>query len=90
MIEGRPTGEQPDEYIEAAVQRLLAEESGLAEQGLALTRHKDILVLSGEVESPRRRDEIIRRLRERFPDVPLSADIGVTRVHEPTEAEEMS
>lgn len=90
MIQGRPAGEQADEYVEAAVQRLLAEDAGLAEQGLALTRRKDLLVLSGEVESPRRRDEIIRALRERFPDVPLSVDIGVTRVHEPTEAEEMS
>ncbi|HEX6967771.1 MAG TPA: hypothetical protein VF174_02945 [Micromonosporaceae bacterium] len=80
---------QVDEYVEAAVQRLLTEESDLAEQGIAMIRRKDMLVLSGEVESHRRRDEIVRRVRQAFPDIPLLADIGVTRVDEPSEAEEL-
>jgi hypothetical protein len=90
MIKNEPVDRRPvDEYVEAAVQRLLTEASDLAEQGITLTRRRDTLVLSGEVESHRRREEMIRRLREAFPDVRLSVDIGVTRVDEPTEAEEL-
>lgn len=91
MIENNPAQpRQVDEYLEAAIQRMLTEEADLAEQGINLTRRKNTLVMSGEVESHRRRDEMVRRVRERFPDVRLSVDIGVIRVDEPTEAEELS
>lgn len=91
MIDNDPAGARPaDEYVEAAVHRLLTEEAGLAEQGITVTRREHMLALSGEVESHRRRDEIVRMVRERLPDVRLSVDIGVTRVQEPTEVEELS
>lgn len=82
---GRPV----DEYVEAAVQRLLTEDAGIAEQGLTVTRRKDRLVLYGEVESVQRRDHILDLVAEKFPDVPLSVDIGITRAQEPTEVEEL-
>lgn len=78
-----------DEYTEAAVQRLLTEHGGLAEQGIKVVRRERVLVLCGEVESRQRRDEILRLVHENFPDVPLSVDIGVTRANAPTEAEEL-
>ncbi|HEX5540574.1 MAG TPA: hypothetical protein VFX60_03270 [Micromonospora sp.] len=91
MIENDPAETRElDEYLEAAVHRLLAEEADLAEQGIDLTRHKNTLILSGEVESDQRREEMIRRVREEFPDVRLLVDIGVTRVQEPTQAEELA
>ena len=34
--------------------------------------------------APHRRDEILRRVTERFPDVPIACDIGVTRAQAPT------
>lgn len=78
-----------DEYVEAAMQRLLAEEDGLAEQGIRVQRRDHFMLLSGEVTSPRRRDEIERLVRARFPDVPVQVDIGVTRAQPPREAEEL-
>ncbi|MEH1126902.1 hypothetical protein [Micromonospora sp. CPCC 206061] len=78
-----------DEYTEAAVQRLLTEHGGLAEQGIKVVRRERVLALCGEVESRQRRDEILRLVHESFPDVPLSIDIGVTRANAPTEAEEL-
>lgn len=78
-----------DEYTEAAVQRLLTEHGGLAEQGIKVVRREHLLVLCGEVESRQRRDEIVRLMHENFPDIPMSVDIGVTRASAPTEAEEL-
>lgn len=78
-----------DEYTEAAVQRLLTEHGGLAEQGITVVRREHLLVLCGEVESRQRRDEIVRLMHENFPDIPMSVDIGITRASAPTEAEEL-
>ena len=78
-----------DEYVEAAVQRLLTENAGVAEQGITVVRREHTLILGGEVESRQRRDHILRLVTEKFPDVQLSVDIGITRTQEPTEAEEL-
>jgi hypothetical protein len=84
------TADRPiDEYVEAAVQRLLTEHTGIAEQGITVARREHTLILCGEVESPQRRDEIMRVVAETFPDVHVSADIGVTRAAAPTDAEEL-
>lgn len=79
----------PDEYVEAEIQRLLAEDPSVAEQGITVVRRERGLVLYGEVESPHRREEILRRVAERFPDVPVTSDIGVTRAQAPSQAEEL-
>jgi hypothetical protein len=42
------------------------------------------------VESTHRRDEVLRLLRERFPGVDITADIGVIRAGAPTEVEELT
>lgn len=81
--------QRPDEYVEAAVQRLLTESTEVTEQGITVMRHDHRLVLCGEVESRQRREQILRLVRERFPDVRVSADIGITRTQEPSEAEEL-
>jgi hypothetical protein len=78
-----------DEYVEAHVQRLLTEHGGLAEQGIKVMRREHTLLLCGEVESRQRRDEILRLVTENFPDVPLTADIGIIRAQAPSEAEEL-
>ncbi|BCJ64001.1 hypothetical protein [Polymorphospora rubra] len=78
-----------DEYLEAEIQHLLTENADIAEQGITASRRDNTLVLCGEVESPQRRDEILRLVRERYPDLRLAADIGVTRAAAPTEAEEL-
>ena len=79
-----------NDYTEAEVQRALAEDLGVAEQGITVVRSDRGLVLCGEVESPRRREEILRLVRERFPGIACVADIGVTRAGAPTEAEELA
>ncbi|HTF07668.1 MAG TPA: hypothetical protein VK659_05790, partial [Asanoa sp.] len=68
-----------NDYTEAEVQRALAEDLGVAEQGITVVRSDAGLVLCGEVESPHRRDEIVRLVHERFPAVAFAVDIGVTR-----------
>ncbi len=79
----------PDEYVEAEIQRLLTEDPDVAEQGITVVRREHGLVLYGEVESPHRREEILRRVAERFPDAPITSDIGVIRVQAPTEIEQL-
>jgi len=86
---GNQTSRPLDEYVEAEVQRLLTEDEDLGEQGLTVTRREHTLILCGEVESRARCEEIVRRVTERFPDVDLRVDIGVTRAGAPTEAEEL-
>lgn len=87
----RQTGpDRPDEYAEAAVQRLLSEHADIAEQGVGVSRRDHSLVLYGEVESAHRRAEIVRLVAERFPGVRLIVDIVVSRTTAPTEAEELS
>ncbi|MEU7574279.1 MULTISPECIES: hypothetical protein [unclassified Micromonospora] len=68
---------------------MLAEDPSVAEQGITVLRRERGLVLSGEVESPHRREEILRRVAERFPDTPVTSDIGVIRTQAPTQVEEL-
>jgi hypothetical protein len=79
-----------DEYLEAEIQRLLTEHGAIAEQGITLQRREHLLILGGEVESVRRRDEICRQITARFPDVEITCDIGITRAAAPSEVEEIS
>jgi hypothetical protein len=79
-----------DEYLEAEVQRLLTEHVDVAEQGITIVRRQQSLLLCGEVESPQRRDEILRLVAAHFPGVPVHCDIGLTRTHPPSDAEELN
>jgi hypothetical protein len=79
-----------DEYVEAEVQRLLTEDGRVSQQGLTVSRREHTLILCGEVESVQRRDDIVRLVREQFPGIDLSVDIGLTRAGAPAEAEELS
>ncbi len=79
-----------DEYLEASIQRLLAEHTDTAEQGIQITRRGNSLVLRGEVESARRRDDIERLIKEHFPAVTVQCDIGLTRSNAPADAEELT
>ncbi len=79
-----------DEYVEARIQRLLTENADVAEQGITVLRREHTLVLSGEVESAHRRDEICRQVTEHFPEVEISCDIGIVRAQAPSDAEELS
>lgn len=82
--------DQPGEYAEAQIQRLLAEDTAVAEQGITVVRREHALVLTGEVETPERRDQIMRLLAQRFPGLAVRCDIGITRAEPPVEAEELS
>jgi hypothetical protein len=78
-----------DEYLEAEIQSLLTD-GRIAELGITVHRREHQLVLGGEVESPHRREEICRQITERFPDVEIACDIGITRAQAPSEVEEIS
>jgi hypothetical protein len=79
-----------EENLEAEIQRLLAEDDRVAEQGITVHRREHLVVLDGEVESTERRDEICRRITARFPGVAIVCDIGITRTTMPAEVEEIS
>jgi hypothetical protein len=79
-----------DEYVEAEIQRLLTEDVDVAEQGITVLRREHTLLLCGEVESAQRRDEIVRLVTGRFPDVPVQCDIGIIRAQAPSEPEVLS
>jgi hypothetical protein len=78
-----------NEYTESELQILLAEDIRTTEQGIRVTRLEHGLALVGEVESPERRDAIVALVNERFPDANVHCDIGVTRMREPDEVEEL-
>jgi len=78
-----------DQYTESAVHQVLAEDDRLAELGIQVVRLENKLALVGEVESTTRRDAILAVLHERLPDLEVHCDIGVSRVHEPEEVEEL-
>jgi hypothetical protein len=79
-----------DTYTESHVQCVLAEDERVAELGIRVIRLEEGgLALSGEVESQERRALIERVVSEEFPDLTVHCDIGVTRVHEPDEVEEL-
>jgi hypothetical protein len=78
-----------DQYLESQVHQVLAEDDRLSELSIQVVRLENKLALVGEVESAQRRDLILAVLRERLPDLEVHCDIGVTRVHEPEEVEEL-
>jgi hypothetical protein len=79
-----------DDYTEPELQRRLAEDERVAELGIKVNRRPEGgLMLSGEVESEQRRARIKQVVAEEFPGVDVTWDIGVTRVHEPEEVEEL-
>jgi osmotically-inducible protein OsmY len=81
---------KPDQYKESAVQRVLTEDERVTEQGIRVsTLEDDTVALSGEVESLLRKQRIEQVVAERFPDLTVKSDIGVTRVTEPQEVEEV-
>ena len=80
---------QLDEYLEAEIQSLLTD-GRVAELGITVHRHEHHLVLGGEVESAHRREEICRQINQRFPDVRIVCDIGITRAQAPRDVEEIS
>jgi osmotically-inducible protein OsmY len=79
-----------DEYAEAELQRCLAEGEDVSEQGIEITRHNGIVVVRGEVESPARRDAILRCVGENFPDKEVRSEIVLIPVGAPAEPEDVS
>src|SRR5439155_16663897 len=65
-------GMRPDQYTESRLQRMLAEDERVAEQGIRVVRLEESrLALVGEVESAERRTMIERVVAEAFPDMDI-------------------
>lgn len=77
-------------YPAGRLQRLLAEDERVSELGIRVVQlQEDTFALSGEVESAERKALIERLVAEEFPDLTVRCDLGVVRVHEPDEYEEI-
>lgn len=85
----RAGAHQPPEYQIANVRRALAEDERTAELGVRVTVHGGAIMLSGDVESERRRTEIETVLHEVASDMRVINDIRVTEVGEPIGREEL-
>jgi hypothetical protein len=70
-------------YADAALQRLLAEDDGIAELGIDIVMQGDVVVLRGTVESEQRREEITRRVAEHLPECQIRDDIAVAPAQPP-------
>lgn len=80
----------PDNYADARLHRLFAEESEIAELGIDVDSHGDHIVLRGAVESEHRREQIARRVAEELPDLVVHNEIAVIGVGPPAEPEALS
>ncbi|NJC71004.1 hypothetical protein HC031_14960 [Planosporangium thailandense] len=79
-----------DVYKESQMQRVLTEDERVSEQGIRVSRlEENTFALSGEVASSKRREVIEQVVAEKFPDLTVEYDLGITRVHEPDEVEEV-
>ncbi|GAA3223683.1 hypothetical protein ACFO1B_36080 [Dactylosporangium siamense] len=78
-----------DQHVESELHQLLIEDARISEQGIRIVRAGDGVSLVGEVESAERRDLICRVVAEAFPDLPVRCNIGLTRVQEPQDVEEL-
>lgn len=78
------------EYLHAALQRLLTESDAVAEQGIEVVPRGEGLALRGQVETPARRAEIERRVREAAGATPVHNEITVTGHDAPEGHEEVS
>lgn len=78
-----------DQYVESQLHHLLIEDARIAEQGIRVVRTDAGVSLVGEVESGERRELIKRIVAETFPQEQIKCDIGVTRVREPDDVEEL-
>lgn len=83
----------PDDYVDAEVHRVLAEDGRIAEQGIEVIAQADHIVLRGHVESEERRDAIARRVAEhlqsRVHHPRVHNEIVVTETDPPDHAEEL-
>jgi hypothetical protein len=79
-----------DEYADAAVHRMLAEDGTICEQGIEILRRDGSVLLRGQVESRARRDAIGARVAAEFPGRRVQNDIVVTTVAAPPEPEVLS
>jgi hypothetical protein len=77
-----------DEYLLAHIQRVLAEHG--SELGVDVARRDEEFVLTGDVESEQRRQEVERIVAEHVPQARVRNEIRITRVGTPDDAELLS
>lgn len=78
-----------DEYANAVLQRVFAEDPAIAEQGIEVDSRRDRIVLRGQVETERRRDEIGRRVADLMPGRTVQNEIVVVGVGPPAAPESL-
>ena len=78
-----------DDYVDAEVQRVLAEDPRIAELGIEVIARANHIVLRGQVESEERRDAIAREVAERLRNHRIHNEIGVIGTDPPDRAEEL-
>ncbi|HEV2778913.1 MAG TPA: BON domain-containing protein [Actinophytocola sp.] len=80
----------PAQYVAARLRRMLAEDPRTAEQGVRVTVRGQQVMVSGDVASPERREQLEVVLREAVPDMVVHNDVRIVRAGEPTDREELT
>lgn len=79
-MSGRPAS---PEYLGGWLHDRLAED-GLSELGIGVKVTADLVVLTGVVATPERRDDVERAVRDLVPDLRVRNDVVVSEFDEPT------
>ncbi|HET9138649.1 BON domain-containing protein [Actinophytocola sp.] len=85
----RPQAPDAPQYRAARLRQALAEDPRTAELGVRVTVRGDHVLLSGQVVSEQRRDELQQVLADVAPDLAVYNDVRVTCADEPSGREEL-
>jgi osmotically-inducible protein OsmY len=77
------------QYLVARLRSALAEDPRTAEQGVRVTVRGDQVVVSGDVATRQRCEEVSAVIHEVAPDLVIHNDLRVVNAQEPTRREEL-
>lgn len=77
------------QYLVARLRSALAEDPRTAEQGVRVTVRGDQVVVSGDVATQQRCEEVSSVIKEVAPDLVIHNDLRVVNAQEPTRREEL-
>lgn len=90
-MNGNPSGENVlPQYLVANLRRAFAEDPRTAELGVQVTIRGNVVVLSGEVTSPQRREQLAEVVHEHAPKLRVHNDVRVSAPAGPADTEELS
>jgi hypothetical protein len=85
-----PDGPNAQQYLAARLRRALAEDPRTSELGVRVIVRGEQVLISGDVASEQRREELATVLAEVAPELHVYNDVRVVAAGEPTRTEELT